>query len=200
MKLYIIRHGETDWNKERKLQGRSDIPINENGRQMARMTAVALKKVPFTFAYTSPLSRAKETAEIIIGNRAIECIEDQRVEEIGFGIYEGMSLLRRNSSAISINLQYFFTQPEKYIPTEGGESIEQLCKRTNEFMQDIISRANKEDTILISTHGATMTALLNNVSSQSQEEFWKNGVPHNCQVAMLEAIDGKISIVSRDII
>ena len=62
MKLYIIRHGETEWNVKRRFQGRSDIPLNEEGRRLARITSEALRSVPFTRIYTSPLKRAYETA------------------------------------------------------------------------------------------------------------------------------------------
>ena len=69
MKLYMIRHGETDWNKTRQLQGKSDIPLNDFGRKLAAETAEALKDVPFHLVITSPLSRARETALIIKGDR-----------------------------------------------------------------------------------------------------------------------------------
>ena len=60
MRIYIMRHGETDWNRENKIQGRVDIPLNENGRELARITAEKLKKIPFAAAITSPLIRAKD--------------------------------------------------------------------------------------------------------------------------------------------
>ena len=69
MRLYIVRHGETDWNKARKIQGQSDIPLNEFGRHLARETAKGLADVHFDLCFTSPLSRAKETAQIILDGR-----------------------------------------------------------------------------------------------------------------------------------
>lgn len=69
LKLYLIRHGETDWNKEFKIQGSSDIELNEYGRELAFITREGLRHIPFDIAYTSPLKRAKETAEIILGGR-----------------------------------------------------------------------------------------------------------------------------------
>ena len=74
MIIYIIRHGETDWNVLRKFQGRTDIPLNENGRQVAAWTKEGLKDVAFDLVYTSPLRRAKETAQIIVGDRQIPII------------------------------------------------------------------------------------------------------------------------------
>ena len=89
MKLYIVRHGETDWNKARKIQGQSDIPLNAFGRHLARETAKGLADVHFDLCFTSPLSRAKETARIILEGRDVPIIEDPRIEEMSFGVYEG---------------------------------------------------------------------------------------------------------------
>ena len=91
MKLYIIRHGQTDWNRARRLQGRTDIPLNEWGRRVAELTREGLKDVAFDMAFTSPLIRAKETAEIILGDRNVPIIEDERIIEVNFGAYEGES-------------------------------------------------------------------------------------------------------------
>lgn len=90
MKIYMIRHGETDWNKMRRLQGQVDIPLNEFGRHLAVETAPALKDISFDIVFTSPLKRAKETAELVIGERDIPIIEDKRIMEMGFGEFEGL--------------------------------------------------------------------------------------------------------------
>ena len=74
MRLYMVRHGETDWNKAKKVQGRAYIPLNAYGRQLAEKTAEGLKDVPFDRIYTSPLIRAKKTAEIIRGDRPVELV------------------------------------------------------------------------------------------------------------------------------
>ena len=75
MELYLIRHGETDYNKERKIQGSCDIPLNEYGRELARETAEGLKDIPFDVIFTSPLCRARETAEWIARGRQIPVYE-----------------------------------------------------------------------------------------------------------------------------
>ena len=67
MKVYLIRHGETDWNSVRKLQGQTDIRLNDYGIELAKLTAEGLKDVDFDLIYSSPLIRAVETAEIIKG-------------------------------------------------------------------------------------------------------------------------------------
>ena len=89
MKLYIIRHGETSWNVQRRLQGASDTDLNENGITLAKRTGEALKEIPFDLCFTSPLKRAKMTAELILAGRDISIYDDERLREISFGEWEG---------------------------------------------------------------------------------------------------------------
>ena len=74
-----MRHGETDWNKKKLVQGRKDIPLNEYGRHLARETSYGMRQYQIDLAYTSPLRRAKETAEILLEGRNISLYEDQRI-------------------------------------------------------------------------------------------------------------------------
>ena len=90
MRLYIVRHGETDWNRIHRVQGRTDIPLNDYGRHLARETAEGMKDVRIDLGYTSPLLRAKETAQILLGDRDVPLYEDSRIEELSFGSYAGM--------------------------------------------------------------------------------------------------------------
>ena len=76
--LYIMRHGRTDWNERHKLQGRTDIPLNANGRQMAEKAREEYADVHFDVCYCSPLIRARETAEIVLRGRNIPIIPDER--------------------------------------------------------------------------------------------------------------------------
>ncbi|MBQ1538156.1 MAG: histidine phosphatase family protein, partial [Ruminococcus sp.] len=69
--LYIMRHGKTDWNSQHKLQGRTDVPLNEEGRKMAQRAAEEYRGVHFDVCYCSPLSRARETAEILLDGRDV---------------------------------------------------------------------------------------------------------------------------------
>ena len=80
--LYIMRHGKTDWNVLHKLQGRTDIPLNEEGRNMARKAADIYKDINFDVCYCSPLKRAKETAEILLEGRNIPIIRQRTVRLI----------------------------------------------------------------------------------------------------------------------
>lgn len=196
MKIYMIRHGETDWNKVFRLQGHADISLNEAGRGLARITAEALNDIPFTRIYTSPLQRAKETALIIKGERDIPVIEEERIKEISFGIYEGYHCSENNYDIPDPDFINFFKKPEAYIPPKEAESIEDLCKRTTDFLMELVhNKEMTEETILISTHGAAIRGLLSTVHKRSKSQFWEGGVHKNCAVTLLNVTNGNIELV-----
>ncbi len=197
MKLYLVRHGETQWNKEGRIQGHSDIPLNEYGKYLAKETARGLSRIPFDLAYTSPLIRAKETAEIILEGRNIKIIPESRIQEIGFGISEGVYLDRSKKESKSNTFRKFFTDTEHYVVPQGGESLLQLSDRVDKFLQELfIKKELKDKIILISTHGAALTAMLNRIKGERQiSQFWKNGVPANCAVAEIEIENGRPEII-----
>lgn len=196
MKLYIIRHGETDWNVKRRFQGRADIPLNEEGRRLARITSEALKETAFTKIYTSPLKRAYETAMIIKGERDIPVIEEPRIIEIGFGEYEGLCCGKDNFNIPDPEFMNFFDKPEAYKPPRGAEGIDELKARTADFLQEIVHNKNMEnDTILVSTHGAALRGLLSCINGAGLKDFWKGGVHKNCAVTIVDVNDGRALII-----
>ena len=103
--------GRPHGTKKFLLQGQTDIPLNENGRVLAQVTARALQMVPFDLCITSPLLRAKETAQIILGSRKIPFLEDARIQEIGFGTYEGRRVRDENGVLVDPVFQNFFFTP-----------------------------------------------------------------------------------------
>ena len=202
MMLYIVRHGETDWNRQKKVQGHTDIPLNEYGRHLAEETAEGMKDIPIDIGYTSPLKRARETAEIILKGRNIPLLDEPRIQEIGFGIYEGIHTGTQEKEPGSDEFNLFFTDTASYSPPEGAESVEELYERTGHFLEELCGRRELEDkNILISTHGAAMTALLNRIKGNvTVAGFWKDEVPPNCSVTMVEVRDGQAAIVKEGVI
>lgn len=202
MMLYIVRHGETDWNRQKKVQGHTDIPLNEYGRHLAEETAEGMKDIPIDIGYTSPLKRARETAEIILKERNIPLLDEPRIQEIGFGIYEGIHTGTQEKEPGSDEFNLFFTDTASYIPPEGAESVEELYERTGQFLEELCGRRELEDkNILISTHGAAMTALLNRIKGNvTVAGFWKDEVPPNCSVTMVEVRGGQAAIVKEGVI
>lgn len=197
MNLYLIRHGETDYNKAKRIQGHCDIALNDYGRELARVTAAGLADIPFDIIFTSPLVRASETARIIAGDRNIPIVEDIRIQEIGFGEYEGLCSGKQGYN-IPDNKAFwnFFFDTENYQVPPGGESFEEVIQRTGEFLTEIINNEEYQDkTILISTHGCALKAILANVNHTSIKDFWGEGVHKNCGVTHLTVRDGKMETV-----
>lgn len=193
MYIYIVRHGQTEWNKQVRLQGRSDIPLNEEGKRMAEHTSAGLTDVAFTRIYSSPLKRAIETAEIIRGSRNISVNIDERIVEMGFGEFEGIEFEKSRLEDYG-ELNNFFKHPHLYIPPVGGESIKMLRDRTASFMSDILS-LNDNEIILVVTHGAAISGLLAFINKADDEHLWGVGVHKNCAVTILEKIDKNVNII-----
>lgn len=198
MILYIVRHGQTKWNVQKRLQGASDTDLNENGIALAKVTGEALKEVPFSCCFTSPLKRARETAELVLGERKniVPVYPDDRIREISFGVWEGQdsTLLPQEM------LDNFFHHPEKYQPPQGGEALSHILERTRDFWQDITSREELQDkTVLVASHGCCIRALLHNVYKDAGlENYWHGTVPPNCCVNVVEVRDGKAVLLEED--
>ena len=132
MRLYIIRHGETEWNHTFRLQGQTDIPLNENGRILAQVTARALQPIPFDLCISSPLKRAKETALLVLGGKDIPVITDARIQEIGFGTYEGRQVRDAKGEITDPKFLHSFAIQANLSPG-GRRSISDLLARTGAF-------------------------------------------------------------------
>ena len=194
MRLYLVRHGETDWNLVRRLQGSEDIPLNAYGRELAATTAEAMADVSFDAVFCSPLSRAKETAEIITGDRGVQIQSDVRLKEIGFGLGEGRNILEIRSTP-GDPLHKFFYAPEQFVPLEGGETFEEVYARTADFVREkILPLEATCENVLIVAHGVANRSILNPAAGIPMEEFWK--IPLlNCTVSVLEVKDGVLRVL-----
>lgn len=194
MKIYFVRHGETIWNKEKKIQGRSDIPLNEYGKELGMITADALKDIPFDIVYSSPLIRAKETAEILVKDRNLVIHEDNRLLEMSFGEGEGESLPEIHAHP-EMKLHNFIHNPGEYTPPAGGETFEELYDRCKNFMEEIIIPAEKKyNTMLIVGHGALIRGFIHNINNRPSKDFWI--VTHkNCSVTIANCTNGKLSLL-----
>ena len=198
MKIYFVRHGETDWNKERKIQGQVDIPLNEFGRHLARETAKGLRDVPFDVCFTSPLGRARETAQIILQGRDVPILEDKRILEMNFGVLEG-KCCSKDGWDVPDSFQMFFDDPVHYQAPEGGEDFQAVRKRTGDFLNWLFAQEQYRDsTVLVTTHGAAMAGLLNNLKKKPLAEYWGVGVHKNCGVTEVDVTDGRIDIISEN--
>ena len=198
MLLYVLRHGVTQWNKLKKVQGAMDIPLAPEGIELAEKTGEALKNVPFDICFTSPLTRAKQTARCVLGDRNIPVIEDKRIQEIDFGILEGTQFKDAQGKIVSPEMELFFEHPLDFKRPENGEDISDILKRTREFwVEKTTEPALADKTVLVSSHGCAVRALLQNIY-QDHEHFWHGCVPPNCSINLVEVKDGKARLLEED--
>ncbi len=194
MNIYLIRHGETEWNNKSLLQGRTDIPLNDYGRELAEITAEALKDIDFDMIFHSPLIRARETAEILKRDRAIPIRADERIIEIAFGVEEGAHIPTINETPQD-PLYNFLKDPGSFIPPEQGESFEDVYKRSQEFLtEQILPLEGKCDNVLIVAHGALNRTILNSIAGIPISDFWKIRLK-NCAVSMISLEKGEFQLV-----
>ncbi|MCF0129593.1 MAG: histidine phosphatase family protein [Pseudobutyrivibrio sp.] len=180
--LYIMRHGRTDWNDLKKMQGRTDIPLNEAGIKMAQKAAEEYVGIHFDVCYCSPLTRAKETAELLLKNREVPIIFDDRLIEMSFGSFEGSTGFGENEGS---PIYTFFKHPEEYEAAEGAESFEELFARTGEFLKEVaLPLVDEGKDVLIVGHGAMNSSIVCQVRDLPIKEFWSAGI-ENCKLMKL---------------
>lgn len=192
MNIYITRHGQTDWNTLWKLQGRTDIELNENGIEQAQKTGMGLKNngISFDRVYSSPLKRAVKTAELISGFSENEIIKDNRIIEIAFGKAEGTTPDDRKADPSLSWFEDFFEAPEKYDAQGEAEKFYSVFKRTVDFWEnEIKSLEGKAQNILIVTHGGTLQSLLLHIDKRELKDYWKVKFP-NCSMNLVSLKSG----------
>lgn len=201
VKLYIVRHSKTQWNMEKRVQGHTDIPLNEEGLLLAKKTGAGMAHIPFDFAWCSPLLRAKETAQAILAGRTAPVLkEDERLKELGFGIFEGLCCLYGNPDPLCEKFRLFYKDTARYRPEGGAETIEALYDRLESFLSMVsgCDGQNPKETknVLVVTHGAAMNAMLNLLSDgRLIDGFWSRPVAGNCGTALVELEAGGARIV-----
>ena len=175
-KLYIVRHGQTDWNLERRRQGRTDIELNETGRQQAMELREKIAGIDFLVCYASPLRRAAETAQIICEDR-IPIIYDALLVERCFGKTEGL---------VQDNLPYEteFRFGNKY--DDNTEIWEAVLARAEEFLEKIKTGGSKNQNILVVSHGIFLRALHFAIVGYNTKTDFMNWSIGNCEIKEYE--------------
>ena len=193
MEVYIIRHGKTDWNKECRFQGAQDIPLNEEGREAARKLGERLKGVHFDAVFSSPLSRAYETACIVAGApRSLRSLSLSKgakgptkidlLTEISFGEFEGVPFDEWMNT--DEPRKYFFDKPGLYVPPKGGETFQSGCERAKEFIHTVLEpiyKKNPAARVMVVAHGAILAALMCVLENRGIDNFWGQGLKGNCE-------------------
>lgn len=191
MQIYIVRHGETDANKNGYAQGWTDDPLNENGHKLAEITGQGMKGIRFDCCISSPLIRARETAEIILRESCniISVSVDDRIKEMNFGNFEMMSV--KDEKVVR-----FLEKPVFDYRFPDGESIADVMERTQEFLKGLIAKDDGK-TYLVSTHGCALRAMLNFLY-EDPSDYWHGHVPYNCCVNIIDVKDGGVRLIADD--
>ena len=195
MKIYLMRHGKTEWNKIGKFQGQVDTPLAKEGILQAQKTSEGMKEIPFDCIFSSPLKRAYMTAQIIRGDREIPLIRDNRLKEMSFGIYEGRRLAGFNKPG-RVRAMRFRNDPVRYRPPKHGETFEELIARTSGFIrEEILPLEGKMDTILITAHGAAVRSIILALTGRELKDFWNTPFGKNCSTALFECENGQMKMI-----
>ena len=195
MKIYLTRHGETEWNVEKRLQGWGDSPLTKSGIERAHLFKELVKDVDFDRIYTSDQKRAVETSKIIKDKRNVEILELKELRELGFGDWEGLTLTEIKEKDADIFDMYVNT-PLLYKP-RSGETISDLFNRVKEALKEIESSEDKN--ILIVSHGVTIRAIIAILKNYGIDEYKEIPVYPGASLSIFEKDEEKwVSLVEGD--
>lgn len=160
--IYVVRHGLTDWNRERKLQGQTDIPLNKEGEEQAEVMRERLSQIKFDKVYSSDLLRAKRTAEIIALEKRLAVETTKLLRERNYGSFEGEKVTGELIDKL------YNSNSDEMIQI-GMETDESLISRLFTFLREVsISHLGKR--VLVVCHGGVMRTLLIHLGEFTKEE------------------------------
>lgn len=159
MRIYLVRHGETEWNRVRRFQGRSNLPLNQEGRKQVKALALALKNKPLTAIYTSPLHRAFETARLIkVFHPSIPIFEEKGLIEMDLGEFDGMKA--QDWAEQYPDFRKAWNENPASVKMPGGESLKEVQVRAKDTLERITRIYPPDTTILISSHNFVNLTIL----------------------------------------
>lgn len=173
--LYLVRHGQTDWNVEGRWQGQADVPLNVRGRQQAAQVARALSKLGLVAIYSSDLLRARETAHKLAALTGLEVQLDPRLREIHQGQWQGM-LVTEIQERYGEAFQRRKDDPLNVAPP-GGETVLQVKERVVGAIEDIVQQHPQERVAVVS-HGFALAVIQVHYQNRPVTDAWKM-IPEN---------------------
>lgn len=187
MRIWVTRHGQTALNAGKKMQGRSDIPLNETGIAQAKEARAKIGDVKFDAVYSSPLQRAVKTASIIGDVPEQEIIKDERIIEADFGKYEQKSYY---GCGPAMSLYWMF--PEFFPAPKGVETTDQMIQRTRSFLKELETR--DYENVLIACHGGIIRFIRGYLEGAKEGYVWRPR-PKNCEIRVYESLAGEYILV-----
>ncbi|MCF0132825.1 MAG: histidine phosphatase family protein [Blautia sp.] len=183
MKIWVTRHGQTNLNKRKRMQGRIDEPLNEAGIRQARDAREKISHMTFDAVYASPLDRAITTASIIGNIPKEQVIVDSRILECDFGKYDCKSYFRMGPS-----MTLYWALPEVFPAPKSVESIASMVRRSVSFLREMESKDYQN--VLIVCHGGIIRALCGYLEERNNGILWRPK-PKNCEIRIYEYRNGK---------
>lgn len=162
MKLYVARHGETQWNAENKICGRTDIPLNERGMEQAKLLAERMANEKVDLIIASTMIRARQTAAAVSDKMCIPVLTDSRLIEQNFGIYEGKD--RKTPDFLNNKRQFAYRYP-------GGESMMDVAYRVYGFLDEIKEKYRNQN-VLVVCHGGVCRVIRTYFEDMTNEEYF----------------------------
>ena len=156
-KIYLVRHGKTEWNQQSRFQGSSDILLSTQGREQASALKKRLSKIVFQSIYCSDLLRAFDTARIISEDQSADPISDPRLQELNFGKWEGLTYDKIKEKNPQELLEW--ESDHWRVAPPGGEKLSALSNRVSDFLNSIITEYI-DSPILIVAHGGTLQTMI----------------------------------------
>ncbi len=192
-RIILIRHGETNWNKEGRFQGQIDIPLNEKGKEQASKASQYLEEIEFTKAFSSSMKRPYETAKIILKDKDIHIEKIDNLVEISHGLWEG-KLEEEIKQTWPEMLKNWHEKPESVTMPEG-ESIKQVSDRAISAWNQIYNSQQENDTTLLVAHDAVNKTLLCHILGLSYSDIWmiKQG---NGGITVIDIFKNKNNVLS----
>lgn len=174
MELVCVRHGRTAWNAERRFQGQTDVPLDEEGLAQAQALAAHLAGEHFDLAVSSDLIRARATAERICRGRDLELEFTPDLREMRFGAWEGLTwdeIVRRWPE-----LDERYEKSPRTYTAEGGESWEDVCARVERLLRRVAARLTPQGRALIVCHAGVLHAIVHGVAGAAERAAGTTGV------------------------
>lgn len=180
MKIYMIRHGESEGNRDNKFRGRADHPLTELGRKQASEAAVYLKDTKFEAVYSSPLSRAYETAMVCAEGRGLDVERSEALNNIFLGEWEDKpkEMIRKNYPE---EWKMWILNPEE-LRIGSMESLDEIMVRSSEFAERVSKR--HQGNVLFVTHRSVIKPLIAGLIGVSKPYFWRI----HCEMASLSIL------------
>jgi len=156
-RIIAVRHGETAWNVDSRIQGQLDVGLNDNGRWQARRVGEALAAEPISAVYSSDLGRAHQTAQTIAEAAGIDVVPTEGLRERGFGLFEGKTFDEIHQTWPE-HAQNWRRRIPEWKPPEGGESLLELRERVTRTLTELAARHPGEQIVVVA-HGGVLDAL-----------------------------------------